>query len=67
MNFFEVFLEIGYKKISKNKFFEGVLANFQKLKKLSNADKGKYYILNLILSKNEPKIGRRPIKEDIIF
>jgi hypothetical protein len=67
MNFFEVFLEIGYKKISKNKFFAGVSANFKKWKKLSNADKGRYYILILMLSKNEPKIGRRPIKEDIIF
>ena len=31
------------------------------------ADKGRYYILNLILFENEPKIGRRPIKEKIIF
>jgi hypothetical protein len=26
-----------------------------------------YYIINLILKKNEPQIGRRPIKGDIIF
>jgi hypothetical protein len=30
-------------------------------------DKGRYYILNLILLKNEPQIGRRPIMKKIIF
>jgi hypothetical protein len=30
------------------------------------ADKGRYYILNLIFLKNELKIGRKPIKGDTV-
>ena len=31
------------------------------------ADKRGFYVNDLILLKNEPQIGRKPIKEDIIF
>ena len=31
------------------------------------AEDGGYYIFNLILMRNEPQIGRRPIKGDIKF
>ena len=32
-----------------------------------SADKGGYYIYNFILLKNEPQIGRRPIKVDFLL
>ena len=31
------------------------------------ADKKRFYAFNLILSKNEPQIGRKPIKRDFMF
>ena len=44
---------------------------FKFVKKLEQnrpkAGKGGYYIFNLILMKNKPQIGRRPIKGDIKF
>jgi hypothetical protein len=45
------------------------LSNFVK-KRAPNrpkADKGGFYICNLILLKNEPQIGGKPIKGDFIF